>query len=155
MVSLLKEYLSVRDIQEVKLCLIESPKEAPGYFIDALLSIFMDTNNNEYLALLMKLISDDSVVEFLSNDNSRYMIECALQSYEPLQILLDTLNDNSKAHERLGTVIGHLIRIKACNAKVVENIVNNCCSAEQAELQDVSVEDLKATYRLFVNALQL
>ena len=155
MKSLLKEYLSVRDIQEVKMSLVEAPKEAPGYFIDALLSLFMDTNNKETLAALMQLISDSAMVELLSSPSSRTMIESALQSFEPLQLLLDTLNDNPAAHERLGTVIGHLIRINACRVLVVQDIVNDCCSKDKAELQEVSVENLTATYSFFVNALQL
>ena len=155
MKSVLKEYLTARDIQEVKSSLTDGPKDAPGYFIDSLLSLFMDTNNKETLSTLMQLISDSAMIELLSSSNSRFMIESALQTFEPLQLLLDTLNDNPAAHERLGTVIGHLIRINACRILVVQDIVNDCCSKEKAELQEVSVENLTATYSFFVNALQL
>lgn len=167
MKGLLREYLSVRDIRELRLSLTEATstsvsggsssvtacKETPGYFIDALLTQFMDTSSKEVLAALMALLSDPEIVDYLSYPPHQLMAETALQSFEPLLLLLDTLNDNPHAHERLGTVIGILIRINACRGSIVQDLVNDCCSAEKAQMQEVGVDDLQSTYTLFVNAL--
>lgn len=146
----LDEYFSGIDISELKASIQEGSPLYVGYLVQEVLDKYFNTSKNNILTRVLPIFDDADISNILLARSK--VVEVAIETFEPLKVLVDTSLDFKEAPERAGAVIGKLIKRGVLQFDKVKSMIDGF---KQYNIdQDYNLpEDIESIFNRLLQAL--